>query len=186
MVNPGEPAEKGGLKAGDVIIEFNGKKIKDVKSLQVSVAESAVESKAEVKVWRNKKIKTFTVKLGEREKFDETAEKDEKKNEEIEVDEVEMDDIGIRMKGLNSETRTAYSVPKNVNGVVITAVKRDSFAAKAGLNVGTVISQISQTNVKKPSEVKKLITDMKKKGADAALIQVFENNFSRFLILKLK
>ena len=51
---------------------------------------------------------------------------------------------------------------------------------------GTVISKISQTNVKNPSEVKKLLEDMKKKGADAALIQVFENNFSRFIILKLK
>ena len=71
MVNPGEPAEKGGLKAGDVILEFNGKKIKDVKSLQRTVADSAVESKATVKVWRNKKVKSFTVKLGELEKFSE-------------------------------------------------------------------------------------------------------------------
>ena len=78
------------------------------------------------------------------------------------------------------------NIPKNVNGVVVTAVKRDSFAAKAGLNVGTVISQISQTSVKDPSEAKKLLEGMKKKGADAALIQVFENNFSRFIILKLK
>ena len=63
MVNPGEPAEKGGLKAGDVILEFNGKKIKDVKSLQRTVADSAVESKAMRKVWRNKKLKSFTFYL---------------------------------------------------------------------------------------------------------------------------
>ena len=69
MVNPGEPAEKGGLKSGDVILEFNGKKIKNVKSLQRTVAESTVESKAKVKVWREKKVKSFTVKLGELEKF---------------------------------------------------------------------------------------------------------------------
>ena len=186
MVNPGEPAEKGGLKAGDVILEFNGKKVKDVKSLQRSVAESAIESKAKVKVWRNKKMKTFSVRLGEREKFDETVKSEEKKDDEVEVNEVELDDIGIRMKGLNSQTRASYNIPKNVNGVVVTAVKRDSFAAKAGLNVGTVISQISQTVVKSPSEAKKILEGMKKKGADAALIQVFENNFSRFIILKLK
>ena len=183
---PLSAAVEANLNAGDVILEFNGKKIKDVKSLQRSVAESAVESKAEVKVWRNKKVKSFTVKLGEREKFDETVKNEEKKDDEVEVNEVELDDIGIRMKGLNSKTRTAYNIPKNVDGVVVTAVKRDSFAAKAGLSVGTVISQISQTNVKKPLEVKKLLEDMKKKGADAALIQVFENNFSRFIILKLK
>ena len=99
--------------------------------MQRSVAESAVESKAEVKVWRNKKVKSFTVKLGEREKFDETVKNEEKKDDEVEVNEVELDDIGIRMKGLNSKTRTAYNIPKNVNGVVVTAVKRDSFAAKS-------------------------------------------------------
>ena len=62
MVNPGEPAEKSGLKAGDVIVEFNGQKIKDVRSLQRTVAESAVESKAKVKVWRNRKFKKLYCK----------------------------------------------------------------------------------------------------------------------------
>ena len=74
--------------------------------LKSYVAEAAVESKAEVKVWRNKKVKKFTVKLGEREKFDETAKSEEKKDENVEVNELEMDDIGIRLKGLNSKTRT--------------------------------------------------------------------------------
>ena len=78
------------LKAGDVILEFNGKKIKDVKSLQRTVADSAVESKAKVKVWRNKKVKSFTVKLGELEKFSE-AEPDPKTNEDdIKTNEVEI------------------------------------------------------------------------------------------------
>ena len=147
MVNPGEPAEKGGLKAGDVILEFNGKKIKDVKSLQRTVADSAVESKASVKVWRDKKLKKFTVKLGELEKFNETA-KNESIEEDVQTDEVELDKIGIRLAGLNSDTRSKYNIPKNVTGVVVTAVKRDSFAQKAGLNVGTVIMQISQKTLK--------------------------------------
>ena len=51
-VIPGESAEKEDLKPVMLFLEFNGK-IKDVKSLQVSIAESAVGSKAEVKVWRN-------------------------------------------------------------------------------------------------------------------------------------
>ena len=94
MVNPGEPAEKGGLKAGDVILEFNGKKIKDVKSLQRTVADSAVESKASVKVWRDKKLKKFTVKLGELEKFNETAKK-ESIEEDVQTDEVEIDKLEL-------------------------------------------------------------------------------------------
>ena len=105
MVNPGEPAEKSGLKAGDVIVEFNGQKIKDVRSLQRTVAESAVESKAKVKVWRNRKFKNFTVKLGELEKFNEVAQGgEEQKDEEATSDELELDDIGLRLMGLNKQT----------------------------------------------------------------------------------
>ena len=186
MVNPGEPAEKGGLKAGDVILEFNGKKIKDVKSLQRTVADSAVESKATVKVWRNNKTKRFTVKLGELEKFSEADKESEEKEDNVKTNEVELDDIGLRFVGLSADSRTKYNLPKNIKGVVITAVKRDSFAAKAGLTVGSVISQISQVNVKSADEAKKVFDDAIKKGVDSVLIQVFQNDFSRFLILKIK
>ncbi|NDG46972.1 MAG: PDZ domain-containing protein [Flavobacteriia bacterium] len=186
MVNPGEPAEKGGLKAGDVILEFNGKKIKDVKSLQRTVADSAVESKATVKVWRNKKVKSFTVKLGELEKFSEADTSPEFNDENVKTNEVELDEVGLRFVGLTSETRSRYNLPKNLKGVVITAVKRDSFAAKAGLTVGSVISQISQVNVKTADEAKKIFDDASKKGLESVLLQVFQNDFSRFLILKIK
>ena len=130
MVNPGEPAEKGGLKAGDVILEFNGKKIKDVKSLQRTVADSAVESKAIVKVWRNKKVKSFTVKLGELEKFSEADTDPKTEDDNVKTNEVELEDIGLRFVGLTKDTRSQYNLPKNLKGVVITAVKRDSFASK--------------------------------------------------------
>ena len=65
-------------------------------------------------------------------------------------------------------------------------MKRDSFAAKAGLTVGSVISQISQINVKNADEAKKIFDDAKKKDTESVLIQVFQNDFSRFLILKIK
>ena len=78
MVNDGEPAQKAGIKAGDVIINFNGKKVNNVKALQRMVAEGAVASSAKVEVWRNKKLIKLNVKLADREKFDgiEKAEKD--------------------------------------------------------------------------------------------------------------
>ena len=186
MVNPGEPAEKGGLKAGDVILEFNGKKIKDVKSLQRTVADSAVESKAIVKVWRNKKVKSFTVKLGELEKFSEADTDPKTEDDNVKTNEVELEDIGLRFVGLTKDTRSQYNLPKNLKGVVITAVKRDSFASRAGLTVGSVISQISQVNVKSADDAKKIFDDAVKKGTESVLLQVFQNDFSRFLILKIK
>ena len=163
MVNPNEPAEKGGLKSGDVILEFNGKKIKDVKSLQRTVAESAVESKAIVKVWRDKKKRSFTVKLGELEKYSSEDSKTETKKNETKSSEVEIDKIGLRLMNINNETRKRYNLNKNVSGVVISAVKRDSIAAKSGLNVGMVISQISQKNVDNPEKAKEILDSFLKK-----------------------
>ncbi len=186
MVNPGEPAEKSGLKAGDVIIEFNGKKIKDVRSLQRTVADAAVESKAKVKVWRNKKFKNFTVKLGELEKFNNVAQEDSKTEEETITDEVELDNIGLRLMGLNKQLRTRYNVPKNIKGVVVTAVKNNSIAAKSGLNVGNVISLISQKEVTKPENAKKILDEALDKKQESLLLQIYENGFSRFVILKLQ
>ena len=186
MVNPGEPAEKGGLKSGDVILEFNGEKIKDVKSLQRTVAESAVESKAKVKVWRDKKSKSFTVKLGELEKFNTADNNNDDQKQEVVSEEIEIDNVGLRLLGLNKETRSRFNISKNVSGVVVTAVKRDSFAAKAGLSVGNVISQISQKNIERPEQAKKIFDDLTKKKSESALLQVFEGDFSRFLIINLK
>ena len=88
--------------------------------------------------------------------------------------------------GLNADLRKKYSLPSNLKGVVITAVKRDSFASRAGLSVGSVISQISQNNVTSAEEAKKIFDDSKKKGLESVLLQVFQNDFSRFLILKIK
>lgn len=63
MVNPRETSEKAGINVGDVILEINGKKINDVRTLQRTVADLAVSSSASVSVWRNKKIKKLTVKI---------------------------------------------------------------------------------------------------------------------------
>ena len=104
----------------------------------------------------------------------------------MDSDEIEIDKIGLRLLGLNKQTRAKYNIPKNVNGVVITAVKRDSFAAKAGLKVGSVISQIAQKNIDRPSQAKDILDDFLKNSSDSALLQVFEGEFSRFIILKLK
>ena len=123
MVNPNEPAEKGGLKSGDVILEFNGKKIKDVKSLQRTVAESAVESKAVVKVWRDKKIRSFTVKLGELEKYSSEEEKAGDKKDDPPSNEVEIDKVGLRFVAINNATRQKYNINKNISGVSFQQLK---------------------------------------------------------------
>ena len=187
MVNPGEPAEKAGIKAGDVIIEFNSKKIKDVRSLQRTVAESAVSSSAKVKVWRNKKMKTLTVKLGELEQFNNVAESQEKNNDTEKSNiEIEIEKVGIRVKNIDQALRTQYRIPNDVNGAIITGVKNNSFAYEAGFRVGNVILQVSQTNIEKAEDVEKILKKSINQNFESVLIQLFSNGFPRFVPLKLK
>ncbi len=186
MVNPGEPADKAGILAGDVIIKFNGKVIKDVRSLQRTVAESAVSSSANVTIWRNKKLKKLKVKLGELEKFNDVAENKpaEKKTQE-DTEEIEIEIIGLRFKNINKELRNQYNIAENIKGVIITGVKNNSSAFNEGLRVGDVISQISQINIENASQAEKIIVDFINKKADLILLQVFQNGFPRFIPFKL-
>ena len=187
MVNPGEPAEKAGIQAGDVIIEFNKKKIKDVRSLQRIVAESAVSSSANVKVWRNKKLKNLTVKLGELEAFNNVAQSEEKNgNSNQSKAEIEIEKVGIRVKNIDQDLRTQYRIPSEINGAIITGVKNNSFAFAAGIKVGDVILQISQTNVKNAEDVEKILKKSINQNSESVLIQLFSNGFPRFVPLKLK
>ena len=186
MVNPGEPADKAGILAGDVIIKFNGKVIKDVRSLQRTVAESAVSSSANVSIWRNKKLKKLKVKLGELEKFNDVAENKspENKNQD-DSKEIEIEQVGLRFKNLTKELQNQYNIAENIKGVVITGVKNNSLAFNEGLRVGDVVSQISQINVENASQAEKVFRDFIDKKADLILLQVFQNGFPRFLPFKL-
>ena len=63
-VAPNSPSEKAGVKAGDIILEFNGEKIQEMKQLPIIVAKTEVGKKVEVKIWRNKKEIVKTITLG--------------------------------------------------------------------------------------------------------------------------
>ena len=63
-VAPNSPSEKAGVKSGDIILEFNGEKIEQMKELPMIVARTEVGKKVKVKIWRNKKEITKTITLG--------------------------------------------------------------------------------------------------------------------------
>ena len=187
MVNPGEPAEKAGIRAGDVIINFNGKKIKNVRDLQRIVAEAAVSSSAKVDIWRDKKIKKFKVKLADREKFDDQAKVDQKKDSTEKTNqEYEIDQVGLRLKDLTDFIRDQYDIDESISGSVITGVKNNSPASNAGLSVGNVISQVSQKKITSAKQAKQIFDDAVKRNMDSVLVQIYQNGFPRFIPLKLK
>merc|ERR1711991_676678 len=82
-VAPNSPSEKAGVKAGDIILEFNGERIQEMKELPIIVARTEVGKKAKVKIWRNKKeiIKNITLGRLETSEDFKIAEKESKPKE---------------------------------------------------------------------------------------------------------
>ena len=115
------PSDKAGVKAGDIILEFNGEKIKEMKQLPIIVAKTEVGKKVSVKIWRNKKEITKQITLGRLE----TSE-DFKVSEKPSLVETKIDDLKISVRKLNSNDIDKRKLPNQTKGLVITKVDDDS------------------------------------------------------------
>jgi serine protease Do len=115
------PAEKAGIQQGDIILEFDGKEIKDFGDLPRIVASTPVEKDVTVKVFRNGQIITLQVRVAEMEEPTEIAKAPSRKPLGIIVQDITPEIA--RSLGLESET-----------GVVVTGVEPGSPAAEAGIN----------------------------------------------------
>ena len=116
------PSAKAGVKAGDIILEFDGEKIKEMKELPIIVARTEVGKKVEVKIWRNKKeiIKKITLGRLETSEDFKVSEKPESSTESY------IDDLKISVRKLNNEDIKLRKLPNQTNGLVITKINNDS------------------------------------------------------------
>ena len=116
------PSAKAGVKAGDIILEFDGEKIKEMKELPIIVARTEVGKKVEVKIWRNKKeiIKKITLGRLETSEDFKVSEKPESSTESY------IDDLKISVRELNNEDIKLRKLPNQTNGLVITKINNDS------------------------------------------------------------
>jgi serine protease Do len=153
-VFPNTPAEKAGIKSGDVIISFNGKDITDVNSFQLAVSECAPGSTATVKLLHNGRPETVTVTLTELPGEVEQSGNDQKKpgsgNSMIDA----LD--GVTVADLEPEVRRQLGVPPGVRGALVPNVEQASNSADAGLQRGDVIMEINRQPVSNSSDAVKL------------------------------
>lgn len=163
-VLPGQPADKAGVKAGDIIIKVEGKDIDDANDLLRHIAGLAPGERVELTVWRNGHEKDLRVTLGERESS-KVAQQDEPLAAEPEAA------LGLSLRAV--APREAEALGMDVaQGLLVTAVAQGSPAQESEIRPGDVILQANQQVVNTVDDFKTILSgDAKKKGVLLLLIQ---------------
>jgi len=154
----GSPAEKAGLKRGDVILEVNGKKIKDVESLRNIVAQSKIGSIITLKVMRDGKTIFLNATVQELpKKLAEVAPKAPEENLFSGGNTL----AGFSVINLTQDIAKQLGLPRNERGVVIVRVEPYSVAEEAGLKKGDVIQEINKKRVKNLRDFHNIISHIR-------------------------
>jgi serine protease Do len=170
-VDPSGPAKTAGIEAGDVVIKFDGKEIKDPKDLSRVVADTAVDKEVDVVVIRKGNEETKKVKVGRLDDNDKKEASVKPKDEPAEKP-VTQKALGLDLAALSKDLRTKYKIKDSVKGVIITGVDGTSDAADKRLSAGDVIVEVAQEAVNSAADVKKRIDQVKKDGKKSVLLLV--------------
>ena len=173
-VGQNSPADKAGIKAGDIILEFDGKKIDTMRTLPKVVANTKVGKSVELKVWRNKKSfskKLILGRLESSEEFKEKKTKTVKKENEIET-------LKIIVRDITSEDISSRNLAKNTKGVVIVDIANRSPLSNL-LSINDIIIEVQKTSVKNSTDLNKIVDGIFKKGEKTLLLTIINNNNRR-------
>jgi serine protease Do len=176
-VTPKSPAEKAGLKNGDIIVEINGKPVKDARHLRLQVAQVAPGTKVPVKIVRDGDSKTLEVVLKEFPKDDALAKREQGGSEKDSTSDA-LD--GVTVGDVDAAARRQIGLPANVKGALVVQIDESSASYEAGLREGDVILEINRKAVHSADEA----VDMSEKIKDKRiLLRVWTRGASRYLVV---
>jgi serine protease Do len=173
-VTPHGPAEKAGLQSGDLITDFNGKKVTDSRHLKLEVARTQPGESVPLKVLRDGTTRTLEVTVKEMPGTEHLAKNDDRKAEDTGT----LNGVGVG--DLDRAAREQYDLPANLKGVVVTEVDPNSAAAEAGLKPGDVILEINRKPVKTADEAVRLTETATDK---TTLLRVWRNGGSHWVVV---
>jgi len=183
-VMPNGPAKLSGIKAGDIILNFDSKEVKNMKSLPKIVAETEIDKPVSVEVWRNGMSMKLQVIVGEMVEEEEKISKIKKEKNDIVSQEIT--ELGLLLSNITDDMRAKFGIPQGVNGVLIINVKSETDAADKGILPGDIIIEISQNKVFTPRDVEMRVAEEIRSSRDFALMLINRKGTLSYIALKLK
>jgi serine protease Do len=177
----GGPADKAGIKPGDVVVALNGKPVTDNNQLTRDVGAIPPNQNVKLEVAREGKTRTVEVKLAERP--DEVEQSSRGGGQGGESDKSSGDLLGMKVQNLTPEMAQRARVDPGTKGVVVTAVAQDSPASQAGIDPGDVILEINRQPVTSVDDYKKAVAKLKK--GQTALMRVRSGQAVQYLPVKI-
>jgi len=182
-VSENSPADKAGIKAGDIILEFDGKIIDTMRTLPKLVAQTQVGKKVILKIWRNQKLITKQVMLGRLE-FSEEYKSEKKVEKEIKKY-TKIDDLKISVRNLNKDDISKRKLPENITGVVVTEILEES--PLMFVSVNDVIVELQKKKIINATQFSKLLSGLIKKGSKTLYLAIYDSSNQRsYITVKLK
>ena len=180
-VAPNSPSEKAGVKAGDIILEFNGERIQEMKELPIIVARTEVGKKVKVKIWRNKKEITKNITLGRLE----TSEDFKVAEKNTSLEEQKIESLKITVRKLSREDIKTRNLPNQTSGLVITQIDNNSPLANS-IEVNSIILEAQKKKIKSSEDLNQAVKKVLESNQKTILLVIYNSqNQRRYIGIKL-
>jgi len=178
------PSEKAGIQAGDIILEFNGVEIKQMKELPAIVARTDVGKNVDVKIWRNKKEITKKVLLGRLETSDDFKVSENPKKDENNLDEI-IESLRISVRPLTKEDIKNRKLPNQTTGLVITNMANNSPLVNS-IEINSIIIEAQKKKIRSADDLRDITQKAINSNQKTILIAIYNNqNQRRYIGVKL-
>ncbi len=180
-VAPNSPSEKAGVKAGDIILEFNGEMIQEMKELPIIVARTEVGKKVKVKIWRDKKEILKTITLGRLETSEDFKVSEKAKS----LKETVIENLKITVRELTKDDIKIRNLPNQTSGLVITQIEKNSPLIDS-IEENSIILEAQKKRIKTVSDLNQIVNQVLKSNQKTILLVIYNSqNQRRYIGIKL-
>ncbi len=155
------PADKAGIKTGDIITEFDGKKIVDTSHLKNVVSSTPPGKHSKIKIIRDGDWKTINI----------TLEELEQENQTFATVSDDRSSLGIEVRDISNVLAERYGIDPNSKGILVTDIDKKSNAFEAGIRVGDIITRVGTKKVASSEDFVNLIEESKQQSSLLLLVK---------------